>query len=139
MNIFCFERMLNANNYKLNTMLNKHFVHSISQCLIIYKNETERKKAEDHERQFWWSIHTLRLLTEASPLPVVTVAVTAHLRHLYTDLRMRTWSNLDCSSVQLFLKLFLQLVLATLRAQIERLTSPGYMLLASPCCQHSFS
>lgn len=44
MNIFCFERMLNANNYKLNTMLNKHFVHSISQCLIIYKNETERKK-----------------------------------------------------------------------------------------------
>lgn len=29
-----------------------------------------------------------------------------------------------------------QLVLATPRAKIERLASPGYMLLASPLCQH---
>lgn len=47
MNIFCFGRMLNGNNYKLNTKLENHFVHSIPQFLI-YKKEIERKKVEDH-------------------------------------------------------------------------------------------
>lgn len=46
-NIFCFGRILNGNNYKLNTKLEKHFVHSILQFLI-YKKEIERKKVEDH-------------------------------------------------------------------------------------------